>query len=215
MSGVSLQLALLAPPAVAVALARVFPSLFFPLAPKCSSDSSEMLQHCQNMSQRFIGVSVAATGLVWLFASIVTSLVGPQSVVERLAFAMKLECAPLLLYVFTILRVAIRRGSDEKAVMGQRTGGSASTEIAIRILNNTTEQLVLALPSHLILSLLLPQENFAVLVGVVSLWLSGRLLFVMGYTAEHPMGREVGFQLTFIPTVIVVLYNVTFGLLFA
>ncbi len=209
-----LQVALLAPPAIAVVLGRIFPSAFFPPAPKCNAESPQLLQHCQNMSQRFISVSVTVTLLVWLLASRLVP-VGPQSMVERLGFALKLECASLLLYVVSILRVAIQRGSDEKAVLGQRSGGSASTEIAIRVLNNTTEQLLLAVPSHLVLSLLLPQEKFGILVGLVSLWLTGRSLFIMGYTAEHPMGREIGFQLTFIPTVIVVLYNVTFGLLVA
>ncbi len=72
---------------------------------------------------------------------------------------------------------------------------------------------MLAIPSHLVLSLLLPVDRFAVLPGIVSLWVTGRLLFFIGYSADHPMGREVGFQLTFIPTVIVVVYNFCFGFL--
>lgn len=207
----SLPLALMGPPAAAVALARAFPSVFFPPAPKCSAESPEMLQHCQNMSRRFISVAAVATAAIWGLAPVVSAFVGPKPVVERLAFALRLECLSLLLYVFTILRVAVRRGSDEKAVMGQRTGASSSTEIAIRVLNNTTEQLILAVPSHVILALLLPEDKFSILVGLVSLWLTGRLLFIFGYTAEHPMAREVGFQLTFIPTVIVAMYNVAFG----
>ena len=98
--------------------------------------------------------------------------------------------------------------------MGQREGTSPETEIAIRVLNNTTEQFLLSFPSHLVLSLLLPDDKLAILLGLVSLWLTARALFILGYDVHHPiMGRELGFQLTFVPTIIVVIFNCVFGLL--
>jgi hypothetical protein len=59
------QLALLTPPAAAMGLARIFPDTLFPPTPKCQSDSPELLQHCQRMSQRFVIFSVLATAFVW------------------------------------------------------------------------------------------------------------------------------------------------------
>ncbi len=122
-----LQAAVLVPPVAGVALAHLLPSVFFPPAPKCSSESPELLQHCQRMSQRFISCALVATAAVWMVATFIAPVVrlDDVSIAGRLGFALRLESASLLLYVFAILRVAVRRGSDEKAVMGQRSGASS------------------------------------------------------------------------------------------
>ena len=212
MSTMSIYVALLVPPAVAAVLSRIVPGVFFPRLPKCDPESAEMLAHCQRLAQRFIIVSVVANALVWIVGCFVWQIHGPFLAVDRLAFAARIEAPAILLYAFTILRVAISRGSDVKGVLGQRTGMSGATEVAIRVLNNTTEQLLLALATHLALALLLPKHQFGVLVGLVSLWLTGRVLFIIGYTADHPMGRELGFDLTFMPSVLTAMHNVVVGL---
>ena len=184
---------------------------------KCSLESPELLHHCQRMSRRFVLFSVVASAFVFTitaalpFGFLNSSI--PVSFGERLSIALRLESAALLFVVFAILRVAILRGTDGKGVMGQREGTAPETEIAIRVLNNTTEQFLLSFPSHLVLSLLLPDDKLAVLLGFVSLWLTARAMFMIGYKVDHPMGRELGFQLTFVPTIIVIVYNCVFGLL--
>jgi uncharacterized membrane protein YecN with MAPEG domain len=209
----SVSVLLLGPPAAAAVASFVVPSIFFPRIPKCAPESPELLQHCQRLAQRFIGVSVMATALVWIVGCFFYQIRGPDSATDRVVFVARLETAAVLFYAFTILRVAVQRGADAKGVLGERTGIASATEIAIRVLNNTTEQLLLGVLTHLTLALILPSRCFGVLVGVVSLWLTGRVLFVIGYSAEHPMGRELGFDLTFLPSVLSAVYAVIYGLL--
>lgn len=148
-------------------------------------ESPELLHHCQRMSRRFVLFSVVASAFVFTitaalpFGFLNSSI--PVSFGERLSIALRLESAALLFVVFAILRVAILRGTDGKGVMGQREGTAPETEIAIRVLNNTTEQFLLSFPSHLVLSLLLPDDKLAVLLGFVSLWLTARAMFMMSH----------------------------------
>lgn len=89
----SLPISLVALPITAVALARLLRLIFFPPAPTCSSESPEMMQHCQDMSQRFFGIATATTAAAWVLAPIVIPFVGSQSLLERLTFALSATIA--------------------------------------------------------------------------------------------------------------------------
>ena len=100
---------------------------------------------------------------------------------DRVIYALKLEALPLAYYAFCILRVAIARGGDSKAVMGERSGVSP----AMRNLTNTTEQLLLGSLSRLALAAVVQPSEAALVPAAVSLWMTGRLLFAMGYTPAN------------------------------
>ena len=120
--------------------------------------------------------------------------------------AIKLELPSFFLYFFCIVRVATLRAEDPTAVLGQREKVSDDVEIAIRVLNNTTEQLILGVGSRLILATTV--NNFWAQIFVTSLWISGRVLFILGYTKENPMGREFGFDLTFLTSLVCLIVSV-------
>ncbi len=115
---------------------------------------------------------------------------------ERLGFALRLDLAVLL-----CLAVAIFRVSTQRVRSVEDIGGSASPSesTAVRqsraILQNTLEQVVLAIPAHLALATVLPSERTAVLAALVLLFVTGRVAFAVGYPHGAP-GRSLGFGLT-------------------
>jgi hypothetical protein len=86
--------------------------------------------------------------------------------------------------------------------LGERVGVSPSVEMASRVLQNTTEQLLLGMFSILALSTALDPWQCAVLPALVALWVCGRIFFVMGYTATNPLARELGFDLTILTSMV-------------
>lgn len=115
---------------------------------------------------------------------------------DRLGFALRLDLAVLL-----CLAVAIFRVSTQRVRSVEDIGGSASSSEsqAVRqsraILQNTLEQVVLAIPAHLALATVLPPDRTAVLAAMVLLFVTGRVAFAIGYPHGAP-GRSFGFGLT-------------------
>jgi hypothetical protein len=80
------------------------------------------------------------------------------------------------------------------------TVGSARARVLSAILQNTLEQVVLALSVHVCCSLLLPFAWLPAVPASAMLFALGRALFCRGYARGAP-GRALGFGLTFYPTV--------------
>lgn len=115
---------------------------------------------------------------------------------ERLGFALRLDLAVPL-----CLAVAIFRVSTQRVRSPEDIGGSASLveSPAVRqsraILQNTLEQVVLAVPAHLALATVFPPDRMAALAALVLLFVIGRVAFAVGYRYGAP-GRSFGFGLT-------------------
>ena len=178
-------------------IAKLFPKIFLPPAPGISKET--LVVHCQRMSQTYGPLSLALIAVVWWFARYWVSphplLASPVASLLPLAFPLAAY------YAWAILFVAVRRGSDPDGVSGGRAGLGQQTELALRHLQNTTEQLLLFALSLAALSAVLAHEELALLPASVALWLSGRILFLLGYTPENPVGREFGFQLTILTSI--------------
>lgn len=84
------------------------------------------------------------------------------------------------------------------------TGGSWTVRIYQAILQNTLEQVVLAIPTYLIWAVTLPREWQAALPAAAILFVVGRVLFWRGYSGGAP-SRALGFALTFYPTLVLAL----------
>ena len=173
-------------PLIAALLSRLFPFFFFP-APR----NGELLAECEKLVVRFVVASAIIVGSTWA----VVLLVLPFRSLT-LAQAFQYEAFAALFYLFAFMRVAVLRAADERAVLGQRQKTGPAVEMAIRVLNNTTEQLLFSFLARMALAATL--ANATVHKAMLSLWLTGRLLFLLGYTQENLMGREFGFDLTLI-----------------
>ncbi len=120
--------------------------------------------------------------------------------VARLSLALRLDLAVVLCLAVAIGRVANARFASVDDI-GAATAPTESAAVRERraVLQNTLEQVVLAVPVHLALALLLPPGRLAVIAALVLLFVAGRVAFTLGYARGGP-GRAFGFGLTFYPT---------------
>lgn len=155
-----------------------------------------------------LALAITLVLLVWMIAlppRALLPLIGPTA---SLVAALRWSILPLLCLFVVIGMMARHRffhaeDIDGSAVTAGRgmTGGSWTIRIYQSILQNTLEQVVLAIPTYLIWSVTLPRDWQAALPVAAILFVIGRVLFWRGY-AGGASARSLGFALTFYPTVI-------------
>lgn len=165
-----------------------------------------MTPELHRREQRRVITGIAAVGLVVGLLLVATHALRPIPVpplpgfAERLAYALRLE----ILVVFW-LALAIANVARLRFFSAQDIGGSGLTEAspqlrqARAILQNTLEQVVLAMAAHLALAAQPGQGWMPLLPVMVLLFGLGRLLFWIGYR-HGAAGRAIGFGLTFYPS---------------
>jgi hypothetical protein len=123
----------------------------------------------------------------------------------RLEYALRCDVFAALCLLAGVGKIANRRFFTPDAIAG---GPSPSIEIDLRYLQNTLEQLVLAIVAHLALVTIVAPESIRAVAVLVMLFVIGRVTFWIGY---HRSGsaRAFGFATTFYPTVAVYAYVVS------
>lgn len=114
--------------------------------------------------------------------------------------------APGLVMIAMVGRLAQRRFFDDTIIDGEPLTGAA--EIDQRVLQNTTEQLVLALCVWPAAAVLLAGDGPGVIVALGIGFTAMRIAFWVGYHISPPL-RAFGFAGTFYPTVLVGLWAVS------
>lgn len=151
-------------------------------------------------------MSVAATitalgvfGGIWLSPDVLTPVDDLES---RLAFVLRWDLLVVLWLLITIGTLARRRFFNAEDINGSGlTTGTVQSKIHQSVLQNTLEQVVLAVFVHVACAVLLPIEWMAILPVAATLFALGRFLFWRGYHRGAP-ARALGFGLTFYPTVL-------------
>jgi hypothetical protein len=123
----------------------------------------------------------------------------------RLEYALKCEVFAALCMVVGVARIANRRFFIPNAIEGD---ASPSIDIDKRYLQNTLEQLMLAIVAHLALVTIVAPESIHAVAVLVMLFVIGRVTFWIGYHVSGP-ARAFGFATTFYPTVAVYVFLVS------
>ncbi|HEV2171320.1 MAG TPA: MAPEG family protein [Candidatus Binatus sp.] len=123
----------------------------------------------------------------------------------RLEYALKCEVFAALCLLAGVGAIGNRRFFAPDAIGGDPT---PAIEIERRYVQNTLEQLVLAIVGHLALVLIVPDDSTRVVAILVMLFVIGRAAFWIGYHISPP-ARAFGFATTFYPTVAVYVYLVS------
>ena len=123
----------------------------------------------------------------------------------RLEYALKCDVFAALCLLAGVAMVGNRRFFLPDAIAG---GSSPTIEIDLRYLQNTLEQLVLAVVAHLALVTIVAPESIRAVAVLVMLFVIGRVTFWIGYHRSGP-ARAFGFATTFYPTVAVYVYVVS------
>ena len=152
------------------------------------------------------GVSIAATitvlamsGGIWLSPGVLTPV---DDLENRLAFVSSWDLLVVFWLLATIGALGNRRFLSPEDIDGSGlTSGTAEAKILQSVLQNTLEQVVLAVIVHVACAVLLPIEWMAALPVAAILFALGRSLFWRGYHRGAP-ARALGFGLTLYPTVL-------------
>jgi uncharacterized membrane protein YecN with MAPEG domain len=156
--------------------------------------------------------SALATAILVLGAVAMTNATA-ETFVARLQFAIRADVFVIIWLGAAIANVARLRFFSEPDIGGSSAdAGSDKVRIAGSILQNTFEQVGLAIVAHMIVAATFQRSN-ALIVALVCLFAIGRILFWAGYR-YGAKGRAFGFALTFYPTVLALLTSAT-AILFA
>ncbi|TXN39945.1 MAPEG family protein [Methylobacterium sp. WL30] len=121
-------------------------------------------------------------------------------VAERLQTALRADVFVIGWLAAAIANVARLRFFSIEDIAGSSAGsGSQSVRDAVAILQNTAEQVVLAVLTHLVFAAVVGHPT-AILMTLAAMFCVGRTLFWVGYK-RGARGRALGFALTFYPTV--------------
>ncbi|MEZ5669823.1 MAG: MAPEG family protein [Alphaproteobacteria bacterium] len=155
---------------------------------------------------RGMAAAAAVTALVVAGLALwqATGLVADDTPGARIAFALRWDIAPLITLMAAIGALARHRFFTPADIDGSGLGaGSQRAHVLQAILQNTLEQLVLAVLAHLAWAVVAPVAWMAVVPAAAILFVAGRVLFWLGYARGAP-ARAFGFALTFYPTVAVI-----------
>lgn len=107
-------------------------------------------------------------------------------------------CIPMV----AAIAVVARQRLDTDMMVGHKVRPNSALDINTRFILNTAEQFILFVVGQVGLMLYAPQQEVRVLVSLTLLWLTGRILFWIGYHT-NPLLRAFGFGVTFYPTLMV------------
>ena len=120
----------------------------------------------------------------------------PTTLSDRLIVTAKADVFTLCWLVAAIGNVARLRFFSADDIAGSGSGAaSAEVNRAKAVLQNTLEQVVLAVPIHVALAVLVA-SSVPLIVALAALFAIGRLFFWIGY-ARGAQARAFGFALTF------------------
>lgn len=150
--------------------------------------------------------TMAASGFGFLWAVVlvwVAARVVQLPVFTLMPTIMTAFFAPGLVMAAMVMRVATRRLGDEGAMRGAPLQGKAAVDQ--RVLQNTLEQVVLALCIWPAAAVLLGEQGPGMIMTLGAGFAVARVVFWVGYHLS-PMLRVVGFAASFWPTVLVALW---------
>ncbi|RYF11361.1 MAG: MAPEG family protein [Oxalobacteraceae bacterium] len=120
---------------------------------------------------------------------------------DRLIAVARADLLVLFWLAATIGNVARLRFFSATDIAGSATtSGSTDVRSASAVLQNTLEQVALAVPVHVALAVLVV-SSVPLIIALSILFAAGRLLFWIGY-ANGARSRAFGFALTFYPSVV-------------
>jgi hypothetical protein len=147
------------------------------------------------------GLALTGAGLGAAIAWPPRALVPPLALSSPLATALAWDVAVVLCLAAHVGALARHRFFTPEDIDGSARGEDTPRARALQgALQNTLEQVALAVPTHLAWAALMPRAWQAAIPAAVVLFVVGRALFSWGFTRGAP-ARALGFALTFYPTV--------------
>ncbi len=133
------------------------------------------------------------------------SYIGSSVSVEfRLELLAASFMGPVVSLLICIARLAKHRFFTPEDINGSAlTGGTSRAKLLQALLQNTLEQLALALSVYFAGSFTFPSHLLGLIPAAAAMFFVGRMMFFIGYSGGAP-SRAFGFAFTFYPTVFLV-----------
>ncbi len=152
-----------------------------------------------------LGATLSVIGVIGIGLWQPDALVPADEAGSRLAFALKWDLLLLIVLAVHIGILARHRFFTPVDIDGGGlTSGTTKAQIYQSVLQNTLEQVVLAIGVHLVWAVSLPIGWLASVPAAVVLFVVGRILFMAGYERGAP-ARALGFAMTFYPSVLMLI----------
>jgi uncharacterized membrane protein YecN with MAPEG domain len=161
-----------------------------------------------NSEQRSVAIGMAsafllAIALLTLAAIFAGDRIAPSASVEiRLELLAYSLIAPAASLFICIARLAKHRFFTPEDINGSAlTEGTSRAKLLQALLQNTLEQVALALPVYFVCSFAFSSGLLVLVPAAAAMFFIGRILFYIGYSGGAP-SRAFGFAFTFYPTVL-------------
>jgi uncharacterized membrane protein YecN with MAPEG domain len=156
------------------------------------------------LSGAFLTIAVLGAGIAY-FPAALTSDAGVD---DRLAFTLKADVLVVVWLAVSIGMLARHRFFTPEDIDGAaQSSGSQRAQVLQSKLQNTLEQVVLAILAHMMWAVIMPVSWITGVPAAAMLFFVGRILFIRGYDGGAP-ARALGFALTFYPSIIMLLLSV-------
>lgn len=161
-----------------------------------------------NSEQRGVVIGMASAFLTAAAIFTLAAIYGGARFAANASTEFRLELlavslmAPAITLFICIARLAKHRFFTPEDINGSAlTDGTARAKLLQALLQNTLEQVALALPVYLACSFILPGHLLGLIPAAAVMFIVGRMLFYIGYAGGAP-SRAFGFAFTFYPTAI-------------
>ena len=159
-----------------------------------------------NSAQRGVAIGAASAFLTAMATFTLAAIFGGARIASSASVEFRLELlaaslmAPAASLFICIARLAKHRFFTPEDINGSAlTEGTSRAKLLQALLQNTLEQLALALPVYLSCSLLFPSRFLGLIPAAAAMFFVGRVLFYISYSGGAP-SRAFGFAFTFYPT---------------
>ena len=158
--------------------------------------------------QRGVALGMASAFLVALAILALAAIFGGARIAPSASVEFRLEIlaaslmAPAIALFVCIARLAKHRFFTPEDINGSAlTEGSSRARLLQALLQNSLEQLALAVPVYIACAFLFPNGFLGLVPAAAAMFFVGRVLFYLGY-AGGARSRAFGFAFTFYPTVL-------------
>lgn len=163
-----------------------------------------------NSEQRGVAIGMASALLMALAFFTLAAIFGEARIAPSASVKFRLELlaaslmAPAASLFICIARLAKHRFFTPEDINGSAltlTEGTARAKLLQALLQNTLEQVALALSVYFACSFTLPSHLLGLIPAAAAMFFVGRVLFYIGYLGGAP-SRAFGFAFTFYPTIL-------------
>jgi uncharacterized MAPEG superfamily protein len=160
------------------------------------------------VAQLLVGSAASLGFILGVYFLVPFSIPTLESAGDRVAFALSWEPVAAFALVLGVLRVVQGRFMSPARLDGAPPeAADVRLEIDRRYMQNTLEQLVLAVIAQLALATQLAGDQLRLIPILATWFLIARVAFLIGYQRD-PLARGFGWAATWLPTLSVLLYDV-------